>query len=225
MHKGDLTFVDLATLVAAARMRRKMYVAVVCPLCGPHCRKKYNRRRKCLWINHTSGDEGFYSYKCHRCEAHGWAKDDGGCSKLSIRRQKPSEAEPDNSKLAAELWERAVPLPDTPAQLYLRSRQCDIESSNIRFLKARGKYHNAMIARFSSKDGSTKGVHLTRINLDGSKADVETAKIMLGPSAGWPIIISNGGDTLCIAEGIEDAASMSLALAGPQHGRLDQRVG
>jgi hypothetical protein len=48
-------------------------------------------------------------------------------------------------------------------------------------------------------------VHLTRLTQDGLKAPADPAKIMLGPSAGLPIVLAPANDLLAIdiAEGIE----------------------
>jgi hypothetical protein len=49
------------------------------------------------------------------------------------------------------------------------------------------------------------GVHLTRLTPDGGKAPIDPVKIMLGPSAGLPIVLAPANDLLAIdiAEGIE----------------------
>jgi len=49
------------------------------------------------------------------------------------------------------------------------------------------------------------GVHITRLTPDGRKASIDPVKIMLGPSAGLPIVLAPANDLLAIdiAEGIE----------------------
>ena len=49
------------------------------------------------------------------------------------------------------------------------------------------------------------GVHITRLTPDGGKAPIDPVKIMLGPSAGLPIVLAPANDLLAIdiAEGIE----------------------
>jgi hypothetical protein len=59
-----------------------------------------------------------------------------------------------------------------------------------------------------------RGVHLTRLNADGTgKADSEPKKVMIGKSSGFPIIIAPPSDLLgmCIVEGIEDGLSIHEA--------------
>lgn len=183
---------------------------VACPLCGPEAKSQINRNRKVLRVWYNGGE--MISFRCARCEEKGFAKDDGAAKHERPPRRAPLPPK-DRSKLAYDLWDRAGPIISTPAEIYLRQRQCFINSPNLRFLYGDGRYHHAMIARFASKDGSTKAIHMTRITDAGRKADTETVKIMLGKSQGWPIIVvPNNGDTLCLAEGIEDAISMALAL-------------
>jgi hypothetical protein len=96
------------------------------------------------------------------------------------------------------------------ADTYLRYRRCLIESSNIRFLPARGKHPPAMIARFGA--GTVTGVHLTKLLDDGlGKAGTDKDKVMIGPSVGQPIIVRDNPDnfSLVITEGIENAATIA----------------
>ena len=92
------------------------------------------------------------------------------------------------------------------------------------FLPARKPEHYpALIAAFGlateTCDGlpltadELHGVHLTLLAAEGKKADLETVKLMVGPSSGWPIVIALPSDLLglAIAEGIEDALSVHQA--------------
>jgi hypothetical protein len=81
---------------------------------------------------------------------------------------------------------------------------------SIRFLPPERYPHPAMIAMFGI--GECRGVHLTFLAKDGSgKADIDRPKIMVGPSNGWPIVLSEPGDMLAlgVTEGIEDGLSLS----------------
>jgi hypothetical protein len=63
----------------------------------------------------------------------------------------------------------------------------------------------------SIDDDAVRGIHLTRLALDGSgKAGTERDKIMIGMSAGSPIVLAPANDLLAIGitEGIEDALSV-----------------
>jgi hypothetical protein len=190
-------------------------IDVACPLCGPWRRTPSNRSRKVLRI---WDDGSFVTYKCARCEAHGWARDASGEHHITPRpgpwpapRQQPAAAK---AALAAFLWGRSRPLAGTVAATYLQARCCFIDHSNfdhsnLRFLPARGAHPPAMIAQFCPT-----GVHLTKLKADGSgKAGTANDKIMLGPSVGYPIVIADNPDhaELVVTEGIEDAASLALA--------------
>ena len=90
---------------------------------------------------------------------------------------------------------------------------CWVDCPNIRFLPGLDGFEPAMITRFGQDDPVT-GIHLTRLRPDGTgKAGTEKDKIMLGPSAGDPIVVWNNPERLdlFITEGIEDAASIVVA--------------
>lgn len=203
-------FDELARMVDGARMVRGRF-HVPCPVCGPECRSARNRRRGVLGVRPDPDGDGFV-YNCARCGIKGNALRGRRSARFAVP-AKEVKAGRDNAALAADLWGRSLPLEGSPADLYLRRRGLEVWSPNLRFLRGSGRHHHAMIARFSTRDGSTRGVHLTRITALGAKADVDPVKIMLGPSAGWPIIVSSGGKagTLCVAEGIEDAATLANA--------------
>ncbi len=124
-------------------------------------------------------------------------------------------------------WSRSVPIAGTPAERYLHARGCvGTLPSTLRYLppQARNR-HPAMIAAFGVpdelssgklmlKDQQITGVHLTLIAPDGSaKAGTGRDKLMIGHSAGSPIVVapSKALRSLAITEGIEDALSIHLA--------------
>lgn len=176
-----------------------------CPLCGPHCKTPSNRTRKVLRI----WDDGeFVTYKCARCEAHGYAKDGRNSGMGAGRKPEIAEPEKDKSEIARFLWQRSLPAAGTIVETYLASRQCWMISPNIRFLPSREPHAPAMIARMGPN-----GIHLTRLRADGrGKAGTDKDKIMIGASVGESIIVQDNPERgeLILAEGIEDAASMAL---------------
>jgi hypothetical protein len=127
------------------------------------------------------------------------------------------------SALARRLWRRRLPIRGTIAETYLR----DVRGyrgplpDTLGFLPPNGKYKPSMIAAFGIANEPEPGVleidpgaitciHMTRLLPDGSgkdNGDDDKAKIMLGPSAGQPIVLAPCNDLLAlvIAEGIEDA--------------------
>jgi hypothetical protein len=95
-----------------------------------------------------------------------------------------------------------------------------------RVTAARGKHGHALIAAFgiatepeepgvlAIADDAVVGVHLTKLNADGTGKEGETsAKIMIGKSAGFPVCIAAPNDLLgmAVTEGIEDALSVYQA--------------
>ena len=127
---------------------------------------------------------------------------------------------------AKALWQRSIPINDTPAETYLRDQRGydGLIPSTLRFLRAAGDFPSAMIAAFglpselepgvlSITEDQIRGVHLTRLKPDGSgKAGTERDKIMLGSSSGWPIVLAPANDLLAISitEGIEDGLTVHL---------------
>lgn len=124
---------------------------------------------------------------------------------------------------ARRLWKQAIPIAGTPAETYLRARHYAGElPSTLRYLKPTDQYPGAMIAAFgvaredepgelSIASDEIAGIHLTRIRADGTaKAGTESDKIMIGSSAGSPIVLAPPNDLLGVAitEGIEDALSV-----------------
>jgi len=181
---------------------------VACPNCGPDCKSGANRQRRVLriWDN-----DDFVTYKCARCEIAGWARDNSAVASRPARTQQEKSPERDGVELAKYLWSVSSPLAGSLAETYLRSRQCWIPSENLRFLPPRGEHRSAMIARFGAAE--VTGVHLTKLNADGTgKAGTHNDKIIIGPSMGQPIILSDNQEReeLTVAEGIEDAATLAI---------------
>jgi hypothetical protein len=128
-------------------------------------------------------------------------------------------------RIALWLWDNAIPADRTIVPKYLQSRKIEIDAfpTTIRFSPARPPKHPhpAMIAAFGLPDepepgllriprDRIQGIHLTLLKPDGgNKAETEPNKIMIGRSAGWPIVIAppNDGLALAIGEGIETTAS------------------
>jgi hypothetical protein len=83
-------------------------------------------------------------------------------------------------------------------------------------MKAGVYSYPAMIGAFGldvvADRDQVQGVHLTFLSKSGrTKANVETKKITLGPSRGFPIVIAAPTDALAITEGIEDALTVHEA--------------
>ena len=125
------------------------------------------------------------------------------------------------------LWQRSAAATGTPVEAYLQSRGIlGPLPQSLRFLPAlKPGQQPAMIVAFGLpselQPGETvmpthcvKGIHLTLLRSDGTgKADVTPNKLMIGASAGWPMVIAPVSDAggLAITEGVEDALSLHRA--------------
>jgi hypothetical protein len=202
---------------------------VPCPLCGPDRRSPANRVRPVLRVWHVSAN--FISYTCARCGEKGYVRE-GTRSRInpSAFVRVAAEQEAHGRAAAAErlskalaLWKSRRPLRGSIAEAYLREARAyrGPLPPTLGFLPPRGDYPPAMIAAFgvpeepepgviALSDSKIKGVHLTRLAPDGSDRERgERAKIMLGHSKGWPIVLSAPADglALIVTEGVEDALS------------------
>lgn len=202
---------------------------VPCPLCGPVRRLPANRVRKVLRVWYRS--PGFISFSCARCGEKGYLRD-GDVPRIDqIQHQHlRAELEKHNRAAAAErlskalaLWRSRKPLHGSIGETYLRACRAyhGALPLTLGFLPARGEYPPAIIAAFGIPDElgpgrmvlpgtKIKGVHLTRLAPDGRDRErSDKAKIMIGHSKGWPIVLSEPTDglALIVAEGIENALS------------------
>lgn len=108
---------------------------------------------------------------------------------------------------ARRLWQRGLVATGTPVEAYLRGRGIPGPvPSSLRFLLPFADRPPAMIAAFGLahefRPGELMmpperimGVHLTLLKPDGSgKAGTDRDKVMIGPSSGWPIMITPAND-------------------------------
>jgi CHC2 zinc finger len=129
----------------------------------------------------------------------------------------------DNAAKAAWLWSRREPISEScPAGLYLRRtrRYHGPIPSTLAYLPPNSKYPPAMIAAFGfceeiepgviDPPAFVTGIHLTRLTPEGEKIAGDKPKIMLGPSAGLPVVLAPANDLLAIdiTEGLETGLSV-----------------
>ncbi|MCA1444709.1 toprim domain-containing protein [Ensifer sp. IC4062] len=212
-----MDYSELATLIGAATK-----ADAACPLCGPLCRTPVNRKRKVLRLWRLS--DVAISFSCARCEAKGYALDFKGKARSDEERkawkQKVAEArraETDERKrkqrVVEWLWQQACPVQGTLGETYFRRHRgitCPLPPS-MRFVGASARYPASVLMPFLDAAGRLKGLHLTRLNPDGSKLD----KRMLGTdTTGCPLVVAEpqGSSHLAISEGIEDALSLFQAV-------------
>jgi hypothetical protein len=211
---------------------------VPCPLCGPFKRAVRNQRRPVLRVYQI--EPGFAGFNCARCGEKGAAVDRSSPppDPIKLANARADAAERDRTLKAERLgkaqwlWSLRRPIAGSIAETYLRrARGCRGPiPATLAFLPARGKYPPAMIGAFgladeivpgeiSIADAAVRGVHLTRLMPDGSGKAVfedtdEQAKIMIGHSAGFPIVLApmNDGLALGVTEGLEDGLSIRQSL-------------
>jgi hypothetical protein len=135
---------------------------------------------------------------------------------------------PDQGQLlkGRRLWDCRQTVEGSPVERYFRRRGYRGDApATIGFLPPGAYAFPAMIAAFgladelepsvlSIREEEVRGAHLTLLRLNGEgKADTTPAKIMLGASTGWPIVVAppNDGLGIAICEGIEDALSVHQA--------------
>jgi hypothetical protein len=206
---------------------------VPCPECGPFKSARGQRKRTLrVW----RVDPGFATFHCARCGEQGFTRDghSGPPDPVKLAKARAQTAERDRATKADRLskallvWRARQPIGGTIAERYLREVRGygGQLPTTLGFLPARGTYPPAMIAAFglaqetepgilAIADRDITGVHLTRLKPDGSGKAVfedpdENAKIMIGYSAGSPIVLAPPNDLLGLAvtEGIEDGLSV-----------------
>jgi hypothetical protein len=204
---------------------------VACPSCGPERRSPANRSRKVLRI--WRPEPSFATFHCVRCAAKGYSRD--GRSGTDVGRTASdavrAEIEARDRKAAAErrrkaqwLWRRRQPADATIVECYLRDVRGIVGPipPTIGFLPATDVHAPAMIAAFAIPDEpepgvlaappseQIAGVHVTRLQPDGSGKAGEPAKIMIGRSIGSPVVLAplNNLLGLAIVEGIETGLSI-----------------
>jgi len=206
---------------------------VTCPECGPHRRSPSNRTRKVLriWLV----DESFATWCCARCGAKGEAHAAGGerrqVDREALDRARAAASERDRETAAVQLskarwfWNRGLDAHHSVVERYLREVRGyhGLIPATIRHLPPHGAHGPAMIAAYGMaeepepgvlaiRDDQIRGIQFTNLTPDGQKVP-DSAKISVGKSAGWPIIVAplNDGLGLALTEGAEDALSIHAA--------------
>jgi hypothetical protein len=201
---------------------------VVCPLCSPY-HSLQGQRRNVLRVWRV--EPGFATFCCARCGEKGYIHDRHAPASdpAKLTRLRAEAAEHDRiHKLerlskARWLWSQRRPIAGSIAERYLRERKIVCPSpATLGFLPARGDYTPAVVAAYGMAhevkpgviaiaDDAVRAVHITRLLPDGSDRERgDQAKIMIGHSVGFPIVLAPPNDLLgmAITEGIEDALTV-----------------
>lgn len=117
----------------------------------------------------------------------------------------------DTREAALAIWNASRPFEGTLAQTYLFNRGIPLfECESLRFHPAlpypkKPKPYPALVCRVDALDGSLCAVWRIFLRADGRKADVEAAKLGLGPAGGGAVRLGGIGPKVGIAEGLESA--------------------
>lgn len=131
-----------------------------------------------------------------------------------IRHAEEAQATKQKARALA-CWRESLPIHDTLAEIYLRSRgiTCDLPD-RLRFhpecWHPTAKRFPALVARVEGGKGAA--VHRTYLRSDGLGKAGDPAKAMLGPTAGGAVRVTKAQGSLVIVEGIETALSLASGL-------------
>jgi hypothetical protein len=216
---------------------------MACPFCGPGRRTPANRTRRVLrlwlvdarfatWCCARCGAKG----QVHAEGGPSSRRPSPGrlstmeSSLAALVTTGPAVRRPTSAvarlKLARFLWKRRQPVTGSVVETYLREARnvrCPLPAT-LGYLPARDGHPPAMIAPFGLStepepgllaidEEAVFGVHITRLEHDGSSKHADRPKIMIGRCLGSPIVLApmNDGLGLAVTEGIEDALSIHEA--------------
>ena len=144
-----------------------------------------------------------------------------GTGSLEVDPEETPDSKLEASRAAMELFiHQAQPLPDTPAETYLRSRGLNPPyPDNISWVENARWGEGAMLAVVNGPDSPT-AVQLTYLTPKGQKSTVEPQRRTYRGQTDWQsgtgflLTVNNAPDRTVIAEGVEDALSLAQAKAG-----------
>ncbi len=197
--------------------------SAACPIC------QSEGRRDQTGLSLRDGDKGvlLYCFKlgCNFADiaaAIDLPRQSGEVDFEAMRQAKERQATYDIEKLkkARSCWDRSIPIDETKAESYLRSRGITIPlPDTLRFLADEyhhysGRYHAAMVGDIQP----TGGVHRTFLKKEGGKSvgekiDSPNPKLMLGNCAGGAVRLAWGNGPLIVCEGIETGLSLAQMYA------------
>lgn len=127
------------------------------------------------------------------------------------REAQQMQQEENSREAARRIWDASKPIDGTLAQTYLYGRGIPpFQTEVFRFHPAlpypgKPKPYPALICRVDDMGGELCAIWRIYLRADGRKADVENAKLGLGPAGGGAVRIGGAGPRIGLAEGIESA--------------------
>jgi putative DNA primase/helicase len=120
----------------------------------------------------------------------------------------------DTKEAAWKIWGASIGIPDTLAEKYLNARGIPTPDSGwpnvLRFhpslpYPGKPKPYPVLVCRVDDVEGNLTAIWRIFLREDGRKADVENAKLGLGPSACGAVRLNGIASHIGIAEGVETA--------------------
>lgn len=180
-----------------------------CPACGPSRRLPENRKRRVLrvWL-----EDGFATYNCARCGAHGYAHGDGGHrhhrrAHVHVDRNRDCVGKRD---LGRRIWGESLAVESTLAERYLvRTRGLSPRSPWPLALRFHAGMP-AMVAAVSGADRKILAVQITSLDpRTAGKAQISQPRRTYGRMEDGALRLAPAGDELALAEGVETALSFT----------------
>jgi putative DNA primase/helicase len=123
----------------------------------------------------------------------------------------------DTREAAQAIWDASEPIAGTVAETYLKSRGLGMDEypDVLRFhpslpYPGKSKRYPVLVARVDDVGGNLTAIWRIFLREDGRKADVDSPKLGLGPSAGGAVRLFGIASHIGIAEGVETALAARL---------------
>lgn len=211
---------DAATIAAALGLRRnRKGWSGNCPACGYAGTFSVSIKDGCtLWWCPSCQDRDGLLAAVRAATGSHWTPPASVSTSTAI-------SAADRTRAALAIWDEALDLKGTLAEVYLAARGLTDENSTalryhpaLRHPNAGGTFP-AMVALIrSTETGEPVAIHRTYLRRDGSgKANVEPAKATKGPMGGGAIMLHEpvAGAPLIIGEGVESALSAGRLIGAP----------